>query len=375
MKEIRGSLLGQPARIPAVCEGPGEPGLVSVLIPTYNRGYILGSAIESVLAQTYRPIEIVVVDDGSTDETPDVLKRFGDAIRVIRQENRGLAGARNTGLAVARGEFIAFEDSDDFWLPWKLEAQIAFMRAVPELALTWTDMSTLDEHGALLHERHLRAGYSAYEHIRMDETFPHSGSIREIWPDCPPEIRDERYRYGNIFTAMFFGNLVHPPTALMRREHVRLSGGLDETFNMTSDDYEFFWRVSSHGLGGILDVPSMNYRIGATDQITHMGSHEYLARGHLAALNRTLERDRKRIELPDSEIRKSLAEANAWVAETLFHSGKSGAAGYFWNSLRCQPLQKRALMLFPLSLLPRPVTRGLRNLKGMIKSRLSPRKN
>lgn len=375
MKEARGSLLGQPPRIPAICEGPGEPDLVSILIPTYNRGYILGSAIESVLAQTYRPIEIVVVDDGSTDDTQDVLKRFGDAIRVIRQENQGMAGARNTGLAVARGEYIAFEDSDDFWLPWKLQAQVAFMKAVPELALTWTDMSALDERGTVLHERHLHSGYSAYNHISMDETFPESGTIKDIWPECPVAIGDERYRYGNIFSAMFFGNLVHPPTVLMRREHVRRSGGLDETFNMTCEDYEFFWRVARHGLGGVLEVPAMNYRIGATDQITHSGGHEYLARGHLAALNRTLERDRARLELPESEIRKSLAEANAWVAETLFDSGKSGATRYFWNSLRYHLFQKRALMLFPLSMLPRPVTRGLRNLTRTIKSRLSPRKN
>ena len=120
-------LLGGDPIIPKVCEGLGEPGLVSVLIPSYNRGYLIGKTIESVLAQTYRPIEIIVVDDGSTDDTRAVIAKFGPAIRYIYQENAGLAVARNTGLVVARGEFIAFQDSDDMWLPWKLQVQVALM--------------------------------------------------------------------------------------------------------------------------------------------------------------------------------------------------------------------------------------------------------
>jgi glycosyltransferase involved in cell wall biosynthesis len=96
VKHDRTRRLGGDPIIPQICEGPGEPGLVSVLIPSYNRGYILGKSIASVLAQTYRPMEIVVVDDGSTDETRAVVAQFGSAIRYIYQDNAGLAAARNT---------------------------------------------------------------------------------------------------------------------------------------------------------------------------------------------------------------------------------------------------------------------------------------
>jgi glycosyltransferase involved in cell wall biosynthesis len=108
-----------------------EP-LVSVVIPTYNRAHCVGEAIKSVLDQTYKNFEIIVVDDGSTDNTQEVLATFGDRIRVIRQENKGVSAARNAGIREARGEWLAFLDSDDLWLPDKLGIQIADLRRYPE---------------------------------------------------------------------------------------------------------------------------------------------------------------------------------------------------------------------------------------------------
>jgi glycosyltransferase involved in cell wall biosynthesis len=108
---------------------------ISVIIPAYNRAREVGNAIDSALAQTLPPLEVIVVDDGSTDETPEVLARYGDRIRIVRQENQGVAAARNAGIAVARGELLAFLDSDDVWLPRKSELQAARIDADPELGL------------------------------------------------------------------------------------------------------------------------------------------------------------------------------------------------------------------------------------------------
>lgn len=101
---------------------------VSVVIPTYNRAHLLGRAIKSVLDQTYTDFELIVVDDGSTDGTSEVVKSFNDSrLRFIRTEpNRGASAARNTGIQAAQGEYIAFNDSDDEWLPQKLEKQVKF---------------------------------------------------------------------------------------------------------------------------------------------------------------------------------------------------------------------------------------------------------
>lgn len=119
---------------------------VSVVVPTYNRGHLIGQALDSVLAQTYRNFEVIVVDDGSTDDTLSVLARYGDRIRVISQPNWGQGGsyARNAGIHEATGEFIAFLDSDDLWLPEKLERQIAVLDADPNLAWVYSDSEAFD---------------------------------------------------------------------------------------------------------------------------------------------------------------------------------------------------------------------------------------
>lgn len=106
-----------------------EP-LVSAIIATYNRADIVGEAIESILGQTYKNMEVLVVDDGSTDGTHEALRRFGNRIRVVRQENAGPGAARNRGIEVARGELIAFLDSDDIWMPTKLERQVRLLEKV-----------------------------------------------------------------------------------------------------------------------------------------------------------------------------------------------------------------------------------------------------
>ena len=106
--------------------------LVSVIIPTFNRAYVVSRAIESALAQTYRNVEIIVVDDGSTDDTARVLASYGNRIRVVKQPNAGPSAARNAGIRESKGELVAFLDSDDIWLPTKVQRQVALLQSVSE---------------------------------------------------------------------------------------------------------------------------------------------------------------------------------------------------------------------------------------------------
>ncbi len=103
--------------------------LVSAIIPTYNRARTIERAVNSVLGQSWQPIEVIVVDDGSTDQTTDILARYGDRIRLIRQKNEGPSAARNAGIKAARGQIISFLDSDDSWLPDKVERQVKLLQA------------------------------------------------------------------------------------------------------------------------------------------------------------------------------------------------------------------------------------------------------
>ena len=110
--------------------------LISCIVPVFNGERYLAEALQSILAQTYRPLEIIVADDGSTDGTADVVAGYGDQVHYLWQPNSGPATARNLGLATAQGEFVAFLDADDLWHPEKLMRQMARIEARPELDLT-----------------------------------------------------------------------------------------------------------------------------------------------------------------------------------------------------------------------------------------------
>ncbi len=112
--------------------------LISCIIPVYNHELYVGETIESVLAQTYRPLEVIVVDDGSTDGTAAVVAGFGDRVRYVYQNNAGPSVARNTGAALATGDYLAWLDSDDLWRADKLERQLAFLQAHPDVDVCLT---------------------------------------------------------------------------------------------------------------------------------------------------------------------------------------------------------------------------------------------
>ncbi|HEU4837333.1 MAG TPA: glycosyltransferase family A protein [Pyrinomonadaceae bacterium] len=126
-----------------------EQPLVSVIIPVYNGARHLRAALESVFAQTYRPIEVIVVDDGSADDSGVIAQSFPE-VRYIRQANQGVAAARNNAIAVAGGEFFAFLDQDDVWTPEKLRLQIGHLLSNPDLGYTLTQQKFFIEPGGKL---------------------------------------------------------------------------------------------------------------------------------------------------------------------------------------------------------------------------------
>ena len=122
--------------------------LVSVVIPTYNRAYCIADSVGSVLRQTYENLEVIVVDDGSTDNTKEVLNSLGDSrVRYASQQNAGACVARNHGIELARGTYVAFHDSDDLWLPQKLEKQVAYLQTQSKPCV-FCRMETVLEEGA-----------------------------------------------------------------------------------------------------------------------------------------------------------------------------------------------------------------------------------
>ena len=131
---------------------------VSIIIPTYNYGRFISKAIESALAQTFPIFEIIVVDDGSTDKTKEIVKEFGEKIHYIKQENRGVCAARNNGVKNSSGDFIAFLDADDIWLPEKIEKQIAKFEVDTEIGLVHCGMREFNSETGEIIKLHLEGG-------------------------------------------------------------------------------------------------------------------------------------------------------------------------------------------------------------------------
>jgi glycosyltransferase involved in cell wall biosynthesis len=134
-----------------------------VIIPTFNRGYIPGETIASVVSQTYRHLERIVVDDGSTDNTAALVAGFGHKTSYLRQPNSGVTAARNLRFTLSHGEFVALLDSDDTCLSWKVEAQITILRAFPEVGMVWSNMEAVNRNGRSLNQRYLRRFYHAHQ--------------------------------------------------------------------------------------------------------------------------------------------------------------------------------------------------------------------
>ena len=205
-----------------------EP-LVSVIIPTYNRADYLKLALKSVLEQTYKNIEVIVADDGSTDNTAEVVADFNDPrIKYFYQKNTGLpAATRNLGLQEASGELIAFLDSDDMWLPKKLEIQVEYLHKHPEYFLVYSNAWIINENGV------------------RDGLLLKSGSFKE----------------GEIFEELVKTNFIPQLTILMKRDVFEKVGFLNEDpFIIAAEDYEYLLRVSLYYKIGFIKEPLAMYR-------------------------------------------------------------------------------------------------------------------
>lgn len=223
--------------------------LVSTIIPTYNRENLVGEAIESVLDQSYRNVEVVVVDDGSTDGTVERLKQYDNRIKLIVQRNSGPAAARNRGIAASSGDFVAFLDSDDLWLPTKLEKQIAVLRnAESALACCLCNIRM---------SRHDR------ETTSFDLAWLRSEINEGVWLN-PAEVLGSRF-------VLFNQGAVVP------REVLERVGGYNEKYRLL-EDYEFALRLSLEGAWGFVQEPLVTYRDAADNSCSsNAKSKEVLA--------------------------------------------------------------------------------------------------
>ena len=204
---------------------------VSIIIPTYNRGWTIKEAVDSVLAQDFIDFELIVVDDGSTDNTSEILHSYREDITVLRQNNKGVSAARNRGLSEASGRFIAFLDSDDLWLPQKLSRQVDFFNSNPDALICQTE---------------------------------------EIWIRNNVRVNPKKRHKkpsGMIFEPSLALCLVSPSAVMIRRSLFEKIGGFDETLP-ACEDYDLWLRISCRHPVFLIDTPLIIKRGGHSDQLS-----------------------------------------------------------------------------------------------------------
>jgi len=240
--------------------------VVSVVIPTYNRWPMIREAVESVLGQGYRSFEVIVVDDGSTDDTTERLEKYGSRVRVLSRQKSGVAAARNYGASIAKGRYVAFLDSDDLWLPQKLETQTMFMEQHPEVKICQTE------------EIWIRRG------LRVNPRLKHAKPS------------------GDIFRRSLELCLVSPSAVMMTKDLFDQFGGFDESFPVC-EDYDLWLRIAVGHLIPLIFRPLVVKRGGHGDQLSHS----------LWGM------DRYRVQSLRNLLRSGLVgEKRNWTLETLY---------------------------------------------------------
>ncbi len=246
--------------------------LFSVIIPVYNRPALLRRAIESVLAQTFRDYELIVVDDGSTDQTHSVARSY-PGVRCVRQQNRGVSAARNRGVAESSAPYLAFLDSDDAWLPGKLEAQYDFIVREPS--------------------------------VRVHQT-------EEIWVRRGRRVNPgERHRKpeGDIFVPSLALCLVSPSAVVIERSLFERMGGFDERL-AACEDYDLWLRIAlDHRVGLLRRALVVKYG-GHGDQLSarHWGMDRFRVYAIMKLLReRAADMDAERLRAAREAVRSRCA--------------------------------------------------------------------
>src|SRR5271167_487460 len=294
---------------------------VSIIIPVYNGAATIERALKSVFDQTFTDYEVVVVDDGSTDDTPAVLAKYGDKLRVVRQANRGLPAARNAAIAASRGELLALIDHDDEWLPQKLEFAVAAMRADPGAALLYSDMIVVNEAGEEF--RRSQIGSDTAHAPTMDEM------LARIWP-------------------------ITPSTVVMRRDAFDRAGGFCEQL-ISAEDIHFWLLMREQGHFIFLPERLVRFTYG---QLFPKVLNRDIGEASMVDLIRA-RYGRRADGLVQNFIRHRVRMiANAGVIE-MSRGNMVGARQCFIRVLRYDPWYAKSYLRIARTYLPAPIRRAL----------------
>lgn len=312
--------------------------LVSVIIPTYNNGQFIKEAIDSALSQTYSETEIIVIDDGSTDNTRKIVEKYKDRVKYLYKENSGSASARNMGIRESSGKFIAFLDSDDVWEDKKLEEQVRALQNNQEAALIYCGKLWVGEDG------------NPIKHEFTQHEFP------EGW----------------IFEKLFEANYISSASCVVaRKDAILLVGGFNESpVFRNAQDYELWLRITARYRCLSISKALVLYRRHAGNVTKRT---EASIRGHLAALNSAVNLFLdKEVDVRNYSgqvnVRDRMKRAYEQAVISLFYAGEYKAVKSLgWEALSRNYYSVGLLLKWCISLLPRELINKGKKLRKLIK--------
>lgn len=333
---------------------------VSVVIPAYNAGATLEATLQSLAVQLGPAFEVIVVDDGSTDDTWERLQQSDPPVRAIRQSNTGLAGARNRGLAEARGDYIALLDADDLCEPERLAVQLACLQAHPQMVLCCSDFSAFDREGPVS-AAHAARYYGAIgaAPAGIHSLLPQRSTLQLRLGDRTEQIAVAR---GQAYEALAHGNFVHPPTIMFRRTLLDEVGEFDPTIGSMCD-WDWIVRVARVGEIGFIERPLLRYRLSEIQ----MSSARHRARAQpdiLRVAERLLQRDPQLYRQERRHFDHALGRMCLNAADALVELDPARARSLLWRAaLRYHVLGPETWRVALKSVLPQGVVERLRTLR------------
>ena len=231
-----------------------ETSLVSIIVPTYNNEKYIAETLDSIFAQSYKNIEVILVDDGSTDLTQEVIAPYLKKIQYNYQQNQGVAVARNVALDMASGEYVAFLDGDDIWEADNLAIKVGVLAKRHDLGGVFSDFSVFNEEG-FLHKKGTKKIFGVFKRRKKKM----SEILNGLDTVCLDNDRKIVFHSGKIFDDLFMGNFILPSTMVVRREYAD-SIGRFEPHLRTQQDYEYWLRFSRKYQFGYVDDVLVRYR-------------------------------------------------------------------------------------------------------------------
>ena len=312
---------------------------ISVIIPTYNRANLISQSIESVLAQTFSDYEIIVVDDGSTDDTAAVVKAFGDRVRYVWTENGGTGHARNVGMQHARGRHFIFLDSDDEFYPYALEVELGLLERFPDVAVVCAEVTGFN-HLGFSQRYHLKTYHeSSYRDpaVTYDAMFPSSiplldtGTVPDVVVREDPTLAGRRVYYGNIFDSYLDRIVLFQNNAMFRREVVDAIGPRNEHVYVF-EELDYLVRLSRRHQVLFADIPTykLRYHDGQLSSMAHRDArHRWVRtqRSLLRVMKRHILADRAYYERHKARLDARLADLHRAVAVPMLLLGEHDARG------------------------------------------------